>query len=91
MSILASIVAVVVLYRFWGLLRNVERSSRIAANSGLTALVKGAAKLEASTPSLTEEETRELLKGRKQLRLLERLDEMTEEELLSYFEAEAKK
>lgn len=90
MSFVTGIIVLIFVYRFWGSLRNAEQASKTAINSGLNALVKGAAKLEATTPNLTESELSTIAEGRKQIRILESLNEMSEEELLTYFKSETK-
>ena len=90
MSLIMAIVVVVVIYRFWSVLRVAENSAKQAANSGLNALVKGAARLEAVTPNLTEAEFKAIRDGRRQLLMLEDIAHLSDEELRQLFEADTK-
>ena len=90
MSFVTGIIIIVIIYRFWDLLRTTEASAKKAAHSGLNALVKGAAKLEATTPNLTESELHNIREGRKQLLVLEDIERMSDEELHQFFAAKAK-
>lgn len=87
MSIVTGIILIIVIYRFWGLLKTAEASTKQAAQSGLSALVKGAARLEAMTPNLSEAELRSIREGRRQLITLENIESMSDEELRQLFEA----
>lgn len=89
MSFVAGIVLIIIIYRFWNVLRVAENSAKQAANSSLNALVKGAARLEAMTPNLSESELRNIREGRRQLITLENIENMTDEELHQLFEAKA--
>lgn len=87
MSFISGLILVVLIYRFWDLLRSTEASAKKAANSGLAALVKGAAKLEATTPNLSESELRNIRDGRRQMMVLEDIENLSDEELRQLFEA----
>lgn len=91
MSFVAGLVIIVLIYRFWDLLRTTEASAKKAAHSGLNALVKGAAKLEATTPNLTEAELNSIREGRRQLLVLEDIEQMSDEELHQFFKAKETK
>ena len=91
MSLVMAIVIVVIIYRFWDVLRVAENSAKKATHSGLNALVKGAAKLEATTPNLTEAELNSIREGRRQLLVLEDIEQMSDEELHQFFTAKEAK
>lgn len=90
MSFVAGIILIVVIYRFWGLLKTAEASTKQAAQSGLSALVKGAARLEAVTPNLSEAELRSIREGRRQILILEDIENLSDEELKKLFETKTK-
>lgn len=90
MSLVMAIVIGIFVYRFWDVLRVSESTAKKSVVSGLNALAKGAAKLEAQTPNLTAEEFAAIAEGRKQLITLENIESMTDEELRQLFEANAK-
>lgn len=90
MSFVMGIIVLVLIYRFWDVLRATESSSKKAIRSGLNALVKGAAKLEATTPNLSESELHNIREGRRQLLVLEDIEQMSDEELHQFFAAKAK-
>lgn len=91
MSFVAGLILIILIYRFWDLLRTTEASAKKAAHSGLNALVKGAAKLEATTPNLSESELHNIREGRKQLLILEDIERMSDEELMKFFAVKAEK
>ena len=91
MSFVTGIIVIVLIYRFWDVLRATESSAKKATHSGLNALVKGAAKLEATTPNLTEAELNSIREGRRQLLILEDIEQMSDEELHQFFAAKEAK
>jgi hypothetical protein len=91
MSFVMGIIVVIFVYRFWDVLRTTESSTKKAVHSGLNALVKGAAKLEATTPNLTEAELNSIREGRRQLIVLEDIENLSDEELHQFFAAKEAK
>lgn len=91
MSFIMGIVVLILVYRFWGTLRAAENSTKKAVHSGLNALVKGAAKLEATTPNLTTDELNSIREGRRQLLVLEDIENLSDEELQQFFTAKEAK
>jgi hypothetical protein len=89
MSFVMGIAVIILIYRFWDVLRTTETSAKKAAHSSLNALVKGAMKLEAQVPNLTADELHSIREGRKQLLILEDIENMSDEELMQLFTAKA--
>lgn len=91
MSFVAFIIVVVFVYRFWDVFRVSEATAKKAAHSSLNAVAKAAAKLEATTPNLSEAELNSIREGRRQLLVLEDIEKMSDEELRQLFEAKETK
>ena len=90
MSFFAFLILIVVFFTFRSTLLSVKRDAEHAIQHGGKALVAGAVHLRAQVPVITDSELELLAHQEIQLKKLEALSNMTEEELLAHFKAEAK-
>ena len=90
MSFFAFLILVVVFFTFRSTIVAVKKDAETAIQHSGKALVAGAVHLRSQVPAVTDEEIELLARQELQLKKLEALNTMNEEELLTYFKANTK-
>lgn len=90
MSFFGFIILLIVFFTFRSSILAVKRDTETAIQHGGKALVAGSVHLRAQVPAVTDEELQKLMHQELQLKKLEKLEAMSEEELLKFFKADAK-
>ena len=90
MSFFGFIIVLVLFFAFRSTVMTVKKDAETAIQHSGKALVAGAVHLRSQVPAVTDEEIELLARQELQLKKLEALSTMSEEELLAHFKADAK-
>ena len=90
MSFFAFIIVLVLFFAFRSTVMTVKKDAETAIQHGGKAMVAGAVHLRTQVPAITDKELELLAHQEIQLKKLEALNNMSEEELLKYFQSETK-
>ena len=90
MSFFGFIIILVLFFAFRSTIMVVKKDTETAIQHGGKALVAGAVHLRTQVPAITDKELELLANQEIQLKKLEALNNMSEEELLAHFKADAK-
>lgn len=90
MSFFGFIILVIIFFAFRSTIMVVKKDTETAIQHGGKALVAGAVHLRTQVPAITDKELELLAHQEIQLKKLEALNNMSEEELLKYFQSETK-
>ena len=90
MSFFAFLILIIIFFAFRSTIVTVKKDAETAIQHGGKALVAGAVHLRSQVPAGTDEEIELLARQELQLKKLEALSTMSEEELLAHFKAEDK-
>lgn len=91
MSFFTFLILVVVFFTFRSTIVAVKKDAETAIQHSGKAVVAGAVHLRSQVPVVTDDELQKLVHQELQLKKLEALNTMNEEELLAYFEDKATK
>lgn len=90
MSFFGFIIILVLFFAFRSTVMTVKKDAETAIQHGGKAMVAGAVHLRTQVPAITDKELELLAHQEIQLKKLEALNNMSEEELLKYFQSETK-
>lgn len=90
MSFFGFIIILVLFFAFRSTILTVKKDAETAIQHGGKAMVAGAVHLRTQVPAITDKELELLAHQEIQLKKLEALNNMSEEELLKYFQSETK-
>ena len=90
MSFFGFIIVLVLFFAFRSTVMTVKKDAETAIQHGGKAMVAGAVHLRTQVPAITDKELELLAHQEIQLKKLEALNNMSEEELLKYFQSETK-
>lgn len=90
MSFFAFLILIIVFFAFRSTVLTVKHDAEAAIQHVGKSMVAGSVHLRAQVPAVTDEELQKLMYQELQLKKLEKLEAMSEEELLKFFKADAK-
>lgn len=90
MSFFAFLILIIIFFAFRSTIVTVKKDAETAIQHGGKALVAGAVHLRSQIPAISDKELELLAHQELQLKKLEALSTMSEEELLAHFKADAK-